>query len=114
MLPYAWPCRALLSSTGEKKGNENKFFEHLCRMWASLGEPRETSPPSARVAAMSDVQQKTFKNRTTLKHRNKGFKLLLNTLTFSWNFLETSKGVYSSLDSYILPCSFYGKITLIS
>ena len=74
----------------------------------------KTSPPSAWVAAMSDIQQKTFKNRTTLKHHHKSFKPLLNTLTFSWNFLETSRGVYSSLDSYILPCSFYGKIALIS
>ena len=34
--------------------------------------------------------KKTFKNRTTLKHPHKSFKLSLNTLTFSWNFLETS------------------------
>ena len=31
----------------------------------------KTSPPSARVAAMSDMQQQTFKNRTTLKHPHK-------------------------------------------
>ena len=65
----------------------------------------KTSPPSARVAAMSDMQQKTFKNKTTLKHHHKSFRLLLNTLTFSWNVLKNSRGVYSFLDSYILPCS---------
>ena len=71
----------------------------------SIHSLKKTSPPSARVAAMSDMQQKTFKNKTTLKHHHKSFKLLLNTLTFSWNFLKNSRGVYSFLDSYILPCS---------
>ena len=31
----------------------------------------KTSPPSARVAAMSDMQQQTFKNKSTLKHPHK-------------------------------------------
>ena len=48
--------------------------------------PPKTSPPSARVAAMSDMQQKTSKT----EQPHKSFKLLLNNLPLSWNFLETS------------------------
>ena len=59
---------------------------------------------------MSDMQQKTFKNRPTLKHPLKSLKLLLNIfLKLPWNFYKRSlKLLWKILETSIRdPWNFY-------
>ena len=75
-----------LSILLELEGVDHTKSKHKAREICKVA--KKTSPPSARVAAMSDMQQKTFKNRTTLKHPHKSFKLLLSTLKFFETFMK--------------------------
>ena len=65
-------------------------LEGLIQSWLWFIINTETSPPSAREAAMSDMQQLTFNNTTTLKYPHKScpWNTLKKFLKLPWNLLE--------------------------
>ena len=65
-----WPPKATSFNKGPPRTDFQSSTDPLREAF------KKTSPPSAWVAAMSNMQKKTFKNRKTLKHPHKSIKLL--------------------------------------